>query len=164
LADPQTPLIIRFAEQLAVVPVFCPLQFHVQGPVPETVLADPAEQRLVTGADDRLAPFDEPHDPLIIKLAEQLAVDPPLLPLQDHVQGPDPKTVVADPAEQRLVVGADDRLAPFDEPQVPLIGVGALLRLAEQLAVEPPLLPLQDHEVEPPWAGKAVLDEEPTEH
>jgi hypothetical protein len=88
-------------------------------------------------------PLAVPHDPLIIKFAEQLAVDPPLLPLQDQVQGPVPKTVVADPAEQRLVVGADDRLAPFDEPQTPLTGVGALLRLAEQATLDPPLLPLQ---------------------
>ena len=55
--------------------------------------------------------------------AEQLAVEPPLEPAQDQLQGPLPETVDAVPAEQRPVVGLLVREAPFDPPQLPLTAV-----------------------------------------
>jgi len=51
LAEPQEPLIERLAEQLAVVPLFKPVHSQVQGPLPETEVLFPAEQRLVEGAE-----------------------------------------------------------------------------------------------------------------
>ncbi len=52
-----------FAEQLAVVPPLDPVQLHVHGPVPLTVVAVPALQRLVVGAVVKVPPLDEPHTP-----------------------------------------------------------------------------------------------------
>jgi hypothetical protein len=52
--------------------------------------------------------------------AEQLAVVPPLEPVQLHVHGPLPLTAVAVPELQRFVVGADVNVPPFDEPHAPL--------------------------------------------
>src|SRR5262245_3717691 len=50
--DPPPPATEADAEQLAVVPLLEPLQFHVHGPEPATDDAVPAEQRLVEGLDD----------------------------------------------------------------------------------------------------------------
>ncbi len=55
--------------------------------------------------------------------AEQLAVVPPLDPVQLHVQGPVPLTDVAVPALQRLAVGAVVKVPPLDEPHTPFTGV-----------------------------------------
>jgi hypothetical protein len=55
--------------------------------------------------------------------AEQLALAPPLDPLQFHVHGPEPATDDAVPAVQRLVEGADDTVVPFADPHAPLTGV-----------------------------------------
>ncbi len=52
-----------FAEQLALVPPLDPVQLHVQGPVPLTVVGVPALQRLVVGAEVKVPPLDEPHAP-----------------------------------------------------------------------------------------------------
>ncbi len=52
-----------FAEQLAVVPPLDPVQLHVQGPVPLTVVGVPELQRLVVGAEVKVPPFDAPHTP-----------------------------------------------------------------------------------------------------
>ncbi len=40
-----------------------PVQLHVQGPVPLTVVGVPALQRLVVGAEVKVPPLDEPHAP-----------------------------------------------------------------------------------------------------
>jgi hypothetical protein len=40
-------------------------------------------------------------------------------PIHVHVQGPEPATAEAFPAEQRLVVGAETKDPPFEEPQTP---------------------------------------------
>ncbi|CAK0742624.1 hypothetical protein CCP4SC76_1220008 [Gammaproteobacteria bacterium] len=53
--------------------------------------------------------------------AEQLAVDPPLLPLQDQYHDPEPLTEEAVPALQRPLVGVLLNDWPFDEPQLPLV-------------------------------------------
>jgi hypothetical protein len=130
------------AEQLAVEPPLAPEQLQSHGPVPVTVEAVPALQRLVVGALVRVELFDEPHAPLISSKAEQLAVEPPLAPKQLQSHGPVPVTVEAVPVLQRLVVGALVKSALFDEPHAPLAS-----SKAEQLAVEPPLAPkqLQSH-------------------
>jgi hypothetical protein len=67
------------------------------------------------------------------RLAEQLAVVPPLEPPQLHVHGPKPATDDAVPVEQRLAEGADDTVVPFADPHAPLTaaGVGVGEELAE---------------------------------
>ena len=40
---------VLLAEQLAVVPPFVPVQLQFHGPVPDTVVGVPVEQRLVVG-------------------------------------------------------------------------------------------------------------------
>ena len=67
---------------------------------------------------------------------------PPLLPAQDHVQGPEPLIVEAVPAVQSPVVGALVNCDPFDVPHAPFTGGNT--SEAEQLAVPPPLLPGHD--------------------
>jgi hypothetical protein len=121
--DPQTPLTIIFAEQLAVVPLYWPTQLHVQGPEPETVEATPAVQRLAVGIDGKLAPLEDPQAPFTADIlpVAQLAEDPPLIPAQLHVQGPEPETLEELPALQRLAVGIEERLAPLEDPQAPLV-------------------------------------------
>jgi hypothetical protein len=51
--------------------------------------------------------------------AEQVAVAPPLLPLQLHVHGPAPATTDTVPAAQRLAEGLDDTFVPFADPHTP---------------------------------------------
>jgi hypothetical protein len=55
--------------------------------------------------------------------AEQLAVAPPFDPAQVQLHGPEPETVDAVPVEQRLVVGIEETVVPFDVPQVPVTAV-----------------------------------------
>lgn len=103
---------------------------------------------MVVGAVVTLTPFAEPQTPLIgggggaVFEAEQLAVVPPLLPVQDQAHGPVPVTVCAVPVWQRLVVGIVATVVPFAAPQVPLIGVGAgaTTTFTDWLAVPPVLL------------------------
>ena len=73
--------------------------------------------------------------PLLMILAEQLAVEPPLDPVQLHVQGPLPLTAVAVPVLQRFVVGAEVNVPPLDEPHAPLIGFAENVAVTEQLPV-----------------------------
>jgi hypothetical protein len=148
LAEPQTPLTgvgVLFALQLAVVPVFAPVQLQLQGPEPVTEVAVPLVQRLVVGAVLTEVPLAVPHAPLTIRLAApELSVVPPLVPAHPQVQ-PVPVVVkpVTVPAEQRPGV-VEDKLAkspPLSLPTAPLTGVAALL--AEHEEVVPPLLPSQ---------------------
>ena len=62
-----------------------PLQLHVQGPMPATALAVPAEQRPETGADAVGILFDGPHAPWMIACDEQPDAVPPFAPEQFHV-------------------------------------------------------------------------------
>ena len=91
-AVPQAPplLMMTFAQQLAFVPPFVPLQNHVHGPVPETLELVPLEHRFVVGAAVRFAPFEVPQVPSTITVAVQLASVPPFVPLQNQVHGPVP--------------------------------------------------------------------------
>jgi hypothetical protein len=59
-------------------------------------------------------------------LALQLAVVPPLLPLQLQFHGPDPARVVAVPEVQKFAVGAAENVLPLLTPHTPLIGVGGI--------------------------------------
>jgi hypothetical protein len=65
---------------------------------------------------------------------------PPFEPAHVQFHAPEPPTVEAVPAVQRLLVGALVRTAPFDEPHAPLTAedVGA-----QHNPVAPPLLPVQ---------------------
>src|SRR5262245_31912937 len=56
------------------------------------------------------------------RFAEQLAVVPPPVPAQLQVHGPLPLTAEGVPTAHRLVVGAEVRVWPFDEPQTPFTG------------------------------------------
>ena len=113
------------AEQVAVVPPLLPTQLHFQGPLPATVDAEPELQRPLVGALARLAPFEEPHAPLISYRAEQLAVVPPPEPAHVQFHGPEPFTLEAAPALQRSAVGLLVRSAPFEEPHAPLTAEAA---------------------------------------
>ena len=57
--------------------------------------------------------------------AEHVAVEPPPVPAQVHVHGPEPLTREAAPTEQRLVVGVVETVVPLAEPHTPLVGVTA---------------------------------------
>ena len=63
---------------------------------------------------------------------------PPFTPLQLHVNGPEPETALALPAEHKPLVGADAEYCPFAGPHRPLT-----VRFAEQATLLPPLIPLQ---------------------
>ena len=108
-------------------PPFDPAQLQFHGPLPLTLEAVPALQRLRVGALPVGTPFAEPHWPFTGAeasfSAEQVAVVPPLLPAHVHDHGPLPVTVDAVPALQRLVVGALARLVPFEAPHAPLTAV-----------------------------------------
>ena len=76
--------------------------------------------------------------------AEQLALAPPLDPLQFHVHGPEPATDDAVPAVQRLVEGADDTVVPFADPHAPLTATGLALTVTVVLAAaDVPPIPAQ---------------------
>ena len=81
-ALPHEPLTeVTFAEQLWLVPPLVPLQVQLQGPVPETLEALPAEQRLLVGLLGNAPPSALPHAPSTgVTDAEQLWLDPPLVP------------------------------------------------------------------------------------
>lgn len=51
--------------------------------------------------------------------ALQLALDPLLLPMHDHVHGPSPDTALEVPAEHRFKVGVLSKTLPLAEPQLP---------------------------------------------
>jgi hypothetical protein len=144
LALPQALLISSCAEHCCVCPQFRPVQVQLQGPVPLTADAVPLLHRLAVGALVRFWPFAWPQLPsaFCAKSAEQDCVLPPLLPAQDHVQGPEPLVVEAVPAVQSPVVGALVNCDPFDVPHAPFTGGNT--SEAEQLAVPPPLLPAHD--------------------
>jgi hypothetical protein len=76
--------------------------------------------------------------------AEHIAVVPPFVPVQLHVYGPVPVTVVAVPALHKPEVGADAVATPLALPHCPFTGVVACG--AEHIAVVPPFVPVQLHE------------------
>lgn len=115
-----------------------PLQLHAHGPVPVTALAVPLEQRPETGADAVGVLLDGPHAPFTIACDAHEDAVPPLTPLQLHVNGPEPDTTLAEPAEHKPLVGADPENCPFAGPHAPLT-----MRRAWQLTLFPPLMPLQ---------------------
>jgi hypothetical protein len=133
------------AEQEALEPPLVPAQDQFHGPVPVTADAVPVVQRLVVGVTLVTTPFIEPHKPFTdvpASEAEQPAVEPPLLPMQLHVQGPEPLVDEAVPVVQRPIVGAELTAALLAAPHWPFTGVTA--SEAEQLAVVPPLEPAHD--------------------
>ena len=155
------------AEQLAVEPPLLPLQDQFHGPEPLTAEAVPISQSPPVGALDSVWPLANPQLPLTgaaCLFAEQLAVDPPLLPLQDQFHGPEPLTAEAVPVSQRPPVGVLVSVCPLAKPQLPLMAVGeyvnvavtfrAAVRLIVQLPV-PVQSPLQP-EKKFPAAGAAA--------
>lgn len=62
-AVPHAPLTDRLAEQDALVPPLIPLQFQLNGPAPETVVAVPVLQRPEVGATYTFDPLDGPQVP-----------------------------------------------------------------------------------------------------
>ena len=67
----------------------------------------------------------------------QEAGDPPLRPLQLHVQGSEPETEEAPPEAQRFVVGTDDTMVPSALPQTPFMGMEALQSVLEEQELLP---------------------------
>jgi len=97
-------------------------QFH--GPEPETDEAEPAEQRLLDGAEATVVPSALPHKPLTgIGSALQFTFVPPLLPAHDQFHGPEPDTDEAEPTEHKLLLGFDATVVPCALPHEPLTGV-----------------------------------------
>jgi hypothetical protein len=118
-----------------------PVQDQFHGPLPVTVEAVPALHRFVAGALLAALPLAVPHEPFAAATeAEQLAVVPPLLPAQDQFHGPLPVTAEAVPIVQSPVLGAVLTALPLAVPHEPFTAATE----AEQLAVVPPLLPVQD--------------------
>ena len=105
-----------------------------------TVVALPAEHKPVDGDVSALTPFAVPHTPSIDMFALQDALLPPLIPLQVHVNGPEPDTAVGDPTEQRLVDGGAYKLPLFDDPHT-----ASRRSDAEHDALVPPFDPAQVH-------------------
>ena len=100
------------AEQAAFVPPPDPLHDQFHGPLPVTLVAVPAEHRLVVGAVVRLVPFADPHTPFSATVhipEEQFAAAPPLAPAHVHVQGPVPETALGAPTSHSAdgVCGAE---------------------------------------------------------
>jgi hypothetical protein len=93
------------------------------------VLITPGEQALPERHDR--SPLTEPP-PVPVKvrakvrwrIAEQVAIEPPFVPLQVQFQEPLPDTDEAAPVEQRLLEGgaATRKAPPFALPQTPFIG------------------------------------------
>ena len=102
----------------------------------EHKLAEPLIKLAIT------VPFADPQAPDVgvttVLLAEQLAVDPPLEPVHNQYQGPEPVKLVDVPVEHKLV-GVELRVCPLLAPHCPFTGVAAFC--AEQLAVDPPFAP-----------------------
>ena len=148
-AGPHTPfttVTARSAWHDAVVPPFDPAQLHVQGPVPRTFEAVPAEHKLAVGTVETVVPLALPHAPLTgagVLLAEHCAVVPPLLLMQLQFHGPVPLMVEAVPVLHRLEVGAVATVVPLALPHTPFTGAGVFA--AEHCAVVPPFDPAQLH-------------------
>jgi hypothetical protein len=151
----EAPAPAKGATQLTALPPFVPEQLHVQGPLPLTALAIPAEQSPLRGIVSVVTPCAEPHSPTTggggIKGAVQLTVMPPFWPRQPQFHGPEPLTLVATPAEQSPSVGSAIIAAPLAEPQLPFTsgpgGGGALGTTldVEQVPAMPPFRPEQVH-------------------
>jgi hypothetical protein len=120
--EPHAPLTAEVvgAQHNPVAPPLLPEQLQDHGPLPLTADAVPALQRLALGAVLTATPFALPHLPTISSRAEQLAVVPPPEPAHVQFHGPEPLTLEAVPALQRLVVGALVRSALFEGPHAPL--------------------------------------------
>jgi hypothetical protein len=134
----------RFAEQLAFAPPLLPPQLQLHGPLPVTEPVAPVEHRFAEGMLEVFAPLALPHKPLTTidcKGAEQLALVPPLLPVQLQFHGPLPVTEPVAPAEHRFTDGAPDALTPLALPHDPFMAVA--FKGAVQLALAPPLAPVQ---------------------
>ena len=100
--------------------------------------------------------FAAPQAPLTAVaalLAEQLALPPPSVLLQDHDHGPEPDTAEAVPElHNEPPEGADARVAPLADPQDPLDEAEA-----EQLELPPPCSPVHVHDHGPePDTAEAV--------
>ena len=79
------------------------------------------------------------------KVALQLALEPPLLPLHDQVQGPSPDTALEVPALQRFKVGALSKMLPFAVPQLPstISPKAAVTVLASDMVTSHKAVPMQ---------------------
>ena len=78
--------------------------------------------------------------PVPLLVAEQLTELPPLLPLQNQENGPEPETAEAVPVLQRPVVGGELNEPHADVPQVPFTGAvvvsGVILHWNNSIFVE----------------------------
>ncbi|MEI7478052.1 MAG: hypothetical protein WCJ81_06275 [bacterium] len=133
LVAQQTPAIGVFAIQRALAaPPKLPIQFHLHGPlivplIPVTAVGVPVLQSPVVGIVFSMAPLVAQQVPITGLFAVQvLLVSQPNNPLQDQVHGPVQTTALGVPVEQNPVVGAEFKIASFDDPQAPATGVFAV--------------------------------------
>ena len=94
--------------------------------------AVPIEHRFVVGFVGVGVPFAVPQEPeMTFVNALQVVFVPPFTPLQLHDHGPvaAPSTAVAVPAEQRLVVGAVEKVLRLEEPQVPFMAAALVVNI-----------------------------------
>lgn len=113
------------APQVASVPLPAPAHVQFQGPLAPHPTPDgvPEEQRLLEGLFWNVPPSALPQAPFtVVTLAEQLWLDPPFVPEQVQVHGPVPDTLPAEPAEQRLLEGFEEKSEPSALPQAPFTG------------------------------------------
>jgi hypothetical protein len=122
-------LVSKVSQKVAAPPNFKP-QFPATGPG-------------VVGDDGDPDPEPDP-DPDPDSDAVHVALAPPLEPPQLHVHGPDPATVDAVPAEQRLAEGLDDTVVPFADPHTPLTGA-ALAPTATVVLAAGDVPPVPEH-------------------
>ena len=102
----ETPASVKFTEPVGAFPV--------------TVAVNVTELPTIDGLDELTS---EVEDVALMKVAEQLAVDPPLEPAQLQLYVvPDKPTAEDVPVVHNPVVGAEEKLPPFEEPQTPLTG------------------------------------------
>lgn len=120
------------AVHFAVDPPFAPSHVQLHGPVPVTAVGAPVVQKLVVGAVVNVPLSLLPQVPLTgagVKLAEHVAVAPPLVPVHVQFHGPVPVIVVAVPVLQKLIVGAVVNVPLSLEPQAPFTAIR--LKVAE---------------------------------
>jgi hypothetical protein len=133
-----------FEYDVVVVVAICTPPLYTLYPFTAVLSVDAVQARLSCEDETGVTVNPEGIDGAVVSVtttvfeAEQLAVAPPFDPAQVQLHGPEPETVDAVPVEQRLVVGIEETVVPFDVPQVPTTGAGRMLTVTD-LVILPPV-------------------------